>query len=93
MSSRKVRLEDLNALQADVEDVAEAIKLRVMSRRGAWEVYVNPAGAVFLEQTRQPRYAKAQPEGWLIGAYTSKVPVIVIEEDLIERLREIGAPA
>lgn len=90
---RPGKVDTMNILERDIEDVAETIKLRIMSYRGQWEVHVDPAGAVYLDQPLRPRYAAVRPDGWLVGTYTSSVPVQTIEDDLVERLKEITKAA
>lgn len=86
---RPNRAEVMNIIRHDVEDVAEAIKVRIRARGKHWEVHVGPDGEVYMDQPCDPKHANPPPDAWLIGTYGTKTPIEVIEEDLVERLREI----
>lgn len=77
----------LNILRTDIEDVAEAIKLRLMTRDLAAQVGVDSAGDVSIVWAG----GKDVPAAWLVGTYTRKAKVDDIEFDLVERLRELQA--
>lgn len=81
--------ETMNILAADIEDVAEAIKLRMVSRGGNWDVHVEPDGSVRMENHTSLHRAQPLPDKWLVGTYTAKAACELIEDDLVERLREI----
>lgn len=86
---RPQRVDGMNLMDFDPEEVAEAIKLRFISRPGKWEVHAGPDGAVYLDQPENPRYAMPRPDEWLVGTYSHTIPVQTIEDDLHVRLREI----
>ncbi|MNM06977.1 hypothetical protein D3C81_170090 [compost metagenome] len=89
MPGRPVTAYGMNILTFDIEDVAEAIKLRMLSRGGCWDVHVDPHGGVRMENDLRPHRSNPLPDAWLVGTYTSKARCALIEEDLVERLREL----
>lgn len=86
---RPSQLAKMNILHADIEDVAEAIKLRILANGGTWEISVGPDGAVYDDNLDSSGLGRPLPESWLVGTYTTKARVSMIEEDLTIRLREI----
>ena len=86
---RPSQLAKMNILHADIEDVAEAIKLRILANGGTWEISVGPDGAVYDDNLDSSGLGRPLPESWLVGTYTTKARVSMIEEDLMIRLREI----
>lgn len=84
-----IAAEGMNILSCDVEDVAEAIKLRILARVSQWHVYVNDDGGVIMDGHQSTRRPHNIDSAWMIGVYTNKTPCAVIEDDLKERLREI----
>lgn len=75
----------LNIIRTDIEDVAEAIKLKLMARDEPAQIGVDSAGDVTIVW---PGKADV-PAAWLVGTYTRKARVDDIEFDLVERLREL----
>ncbi len=88
-AGRPSSAENMNILSCGIEDVAEAIKMRMVSRGGCWEVHVDPEGGVRMESDLRPHRANPLPDAWLVGSYTSKAKCALIEGDLVERLREL----
>ena len=86
---RPSQLAKMNILHADIEDVAEAVKLRMLAAGGTWEISVGPDGAVYDDKLGSSGLGRPLPESWLVGTYTTKARVSMIEEDLMIRLREI----
>lgn len=79
-----------NIVTDDFMEVAEHVKLAVL-HGGICAVYVDDAGAVRVmppRTTPDPR-----PAHEMIGRYSRKTPIEVIEGDLLERAREINALA
>jgi len=92
MKHRKGRpclAEGMSILTHEIEEVAEAIKLRILSRKGTWEVHAGTDGRIFMDDADCPRHAKGLPDSWLVGTYTNKAHIEVIEEDLCERRAEL----
>ena len=87
--SRPSALAAMNIMISDIEDVAEAIKLRILANGGTWEISVGPDGAVYDDNLDSSGLGRPLPESWLVGTYTTKARVSMIEDDLMIRLREI----
>lgn len=80
----------VNLLTQEIEDVAEAIKLRLMNTTGAVSVYVDPSdGSVLTERVCDVRRSVPLPDEWLVGTYTRAAKVYDLEDDLVERWHEI----
>ena len=86
---RPSALAAMNIRVSDIEDVAEAIKLRILANGGTWEISVGPDGAVYDDNLDSSGLGRPLPESWLVGTYTTKARVSMIEDDLMIRLREI----
>lgn len=84
---RPHKAERMNLLVDDIEDVAEAAKLKFMSG-GLWELHVDDKGNVAMAIVGIPA-PEPRPAHWLVGAYTGRVPVPDLEADLMARLAEI----
>lgn len=78
-----------NILRDEVEDVAEAIKLRILANGGTWEVHAGPDGQVHMDRPDNPEFSSPPPDAWLVGVYTRQSKCEEIEEDIMLRLREI----
>lgn len=89
MSRRPGPAPSLNLLEQDVEQVAEAVKLRVIARTGTIAVYVRPDGSVVMEKVGEERAAQEMPAHWMVGTYDRKALVAEIEDDLSLRYREL----
>ena len=79
----------VNLLAMEVEDVAEAIKLRLMGTTCPMTVHVSDSGDVMLERANDPRRAYELPVEWLLGTYTRKAKCDDIEDDLVVRWHEL----
>lgn len=77
----------MNILRTDIEDVAEALKLKLMARDEPAQIGVDDAGDVSIAWAGRPDV----PDDWLVGTYTRKARVDDLEFDLVERLRELQA--
>lgn len=88
---RPRKVDRMNIVTSDVEDVAETVKLHIMAWAGLWELHVDEDGNAYIDQPHRPHYPERRLDEWLVGTYTGKVPVAEIEDDLVARLREIKA--
>ncbi len=79
----------INLLAMEVEDVAEAIKLRLMGASSPMTVHVSDSGDVMMERAYEPRRAYELPAEWLLGTYTRKAKCDEIEDDLVLRWHEL----
>ena len=59
--------------------------------RVSYTVYADNKGKVILDRTHDPRRAMPVPDAYLVGVYTRRAKVVDIEDDLVERRREIAA--
>lgn len=83
----------MNLIEFGVEEVARRIKLRMVARKGSWEVYVAPSGEIRMLRIGDERTKLSPPQAHLMGVYTSRAKVEELEEDLADRLEEIEAEA
>jgi hypothetical protein len=73
------------------EEVADFIAARIRQDKVGYAVHVAPDGAVRLTRTDRQRHTEL-PDGWKVGEYAySGLRVEFIEDDLIERTRELAA--
>lgn len=79
----------MNILTDKIEDIAEKIKLKLLSK-GAQCVYAKPTGTVAVYQTTDARNEACSP-ACMVGSYTRAARVADIEDDLMARRREIAA--
>lgn len=79
----------VNLLRQDVEEVAEAIKLRLMNQPQTHTIYVEPDGSVVMERVTDPRRKLQPPDHWILGVYTPRVKVAELEDDLVVRYHEL----
>ena len=79
----------MNILKDEIEDIAEKIKLKLLSK-GPHCVYAKPSGTVAVYQAADARNETCSA-AFLIGSYTRAARVADIEDDLMERRREIAA--
>ncbi|NJB80313.1 hypothetical protein [Xanthomonas arboricola] len=79
----------MNILRDEIEDIAEKIKLKLLSK-GAHCVYAKPTGTVAVYQAADARNETCSP-ACMVGSYTRAARVADIEDDLMERRREIAA--
>lgn len=80
---------NINLLKDDIEKVAEVLKLRLLSRGGVWDIFVDAEGDVVMERTDQPSRALAPPDHWRVGTYTKAVKIEDLESDLVARYYEL----
>lgn len=90
---RPAAVEKMNILVDEIEDVAELVKLRMLGRGGAWEVYADENGSVFMENQTSPFRRQPMPDSWLVGTYTVKTRCDDIEDDLCIRRKELRMAA
>lgn len=88
-AGRPSSAENMNILSCEIEDVAEAIKLRLIRRGGEWEVTVDSGGSVRMDNNADPLRSHPLPASWLIGTYTRRARCSDIKDDLGVRLREL----
>ena len=81
----------MNLLTDEIEDIAELVKIRIIRGRAGYTVYADNTGQVILDRTCDPRRAMVIPDSYLVGVYTRRAKVMDIEDDLVERRREIAA--
>ena len=81
----------MNIITGEIEDIAEVVKLRIATNRVTYSVYADNDGDVILDRTHDTRRAMVIPDSYLVGVYTRRAKVMDIEDDLVERRREIAA--
>lgn len=86
---RPRKIESMNIVNSDIEDVAETIKLHMLAWPGVFELHVDSAGNASLNKQDWLQGKDKLPDEWLVGSYTGRVSVITIEDDLTSRLKEI----
>lgn len=79
----------MNILRDEIEDIAERIKLKLLSK-GPQVVYVRDNGVTGIYHPSDKRQEGINPHT-LVGSYNRKARVSDIEDDLMERRREIAA--
>ncbi|MCC8492304.1 hypothetical protein [Xanthomonas citri] len=78
----------MNILRDEIEDIAERIKLKLLSK-GAQCVYAKPSGTVAVYQVADSRNELCSP-ACMVGSYTRSARVADIEDDLMARRRELA---
>lgn len=72
-------------------DAADAIRRRVRCGN-LMNVWISPDGVLWIRN--RSRHMKTRlPDTWLIGVFGPTTPVHVIEDSVIERMREISTTA
>lgn len=77
-----------NLLTLGFEHAAQEIAHVLSKRRGASYCYVTESGDIHVPPTHETRGSWISDE-FLIGTYTRHTPIEVIENDLLERQREL----
>ena len=77
-----------NLIDHGYERVAAILHSRLSRQEGRFYCLVLSTGRTYLRATREKRQGPINPQTW-IGTYTAQTPVELIEDDLLERLREI----
>lgn len=77
-----------NLLRDGYERTAALILWRLRDREDSAMCFVRPAGVWILRSTVPNVELPELPQNW-VGTYNRETPINVIEDDLIERLREI----
>lgn len=81
----------MNIITGEIEEIAEFVKLRMTRGRVGYTVFADNDGEVILDRTNDPRRAMVIPDAFLVGVHTRKAQVVDIEDDLVERRRELAA--
>lgn len=69
---------------------AQAVKLRIMSKRERYCVHVDPAGELHMTAARKvDERSRGLPDSWMVGVYGSDATTAEIAEDMHCRLIEI----
>lgn len=78
-----------NLHELGYERVAEILRSRLMNQKGRFYCFVLPSGAVYLRATTEGRLPMPADE-YLVGTYTKHTLTQHIEDDLLERQRELS---
>lgn len=77
-----------NLLRDGYERTASLILWRLRDREDSAMCFVRPGGRWVLRST-VPNVDLPEPPSYWVGTYNRETPINVIEDDLIERIREI----
>jgi hypothetical protein len=78
-----------NLREQGYQRVAEILHRRMKDRRGAFYCFVNESGSTFLRSVSENRRDMPAASSW-VGTYSKDTPLNYIEDNLIDRLRELS---
>lgn len=79
-----------NLFELGYEAVAKILHGRMRGKRVTFLCFVLPTGTTYLRRTKESRLPGPPQSAW-VGTYDKNTPVHLIEDDLIDRLRELTA--